>query len=471
MKLRQLSVLLILLLVLPVFLIHSFPSNTAAQISPDVYVGVDVAYGDLAATKQLIDRISSYSNLLVIGCTGVTYDVTKLNDVCQYIFDRNMYFIVFTNSRHQPLQQWFDTARNNWGSSFLGLYVDDEIGGKQLDQAENYATVLDASDYSDAEIQFNTRISQYLNAYSTRSSSTPMFTSDYALYWFDYKAGYDTVFAEFGWNYSEQLNVALCRGAATAQNKDWGVMITWTYTNPPYIESGEDLYKDMVLAYENGAKYIIVFDTNEDYSQSILGDEHFDAMNQFWQYVQNNPRSSNLVSDRSAYVLPEDYAYGFRGPKDKIWGLWEADDLSSVLCIGTNILLEQYGAKLDIVYEDALQPGNTLGYSNIVYWNDPAPVQQEWPDSSLTPFQSLSPIFPSSPTPTPTPSPSSSASPSLSSSPSISLSPSPTQQPTLSSSPDPQTGFFLPMGYLFGITAGIVAVVVLGLVVFFRKRP
>ena len=147
-----------------------------------------------------------------------------------------------------------------------------------------------------------------------------MVISDYALYWFDYKAGLSTVFAEFGWNYSRQLNVALCRGAATVQNKNWGVMIDWTYTNPPYLESGPQLLDDMKLAYDNGAKYIIIFDSNENYTQSTLQPEHLQAMQQFWQYAQANPRPSDPPSSRVAFVLPNDYGYGFRGPDDKIWG-------------------------------------------------------------------------------------------------------------------------------------------------------
>lgn len=65
------------------------------------------------------------------------------------------------------------------------------------------------------------------------------------------------------------MNVALCRGAATVQNKDWGVIITWTYNNPPYIESGEELYNDLIYAYKNGAKYVAVFDSNENYSKEF----------------------------------------------------------------------------------------------------------------------------------------------------------------------------------------------------------
>ena len=160
------------------------------------------------------------------------------------------------------------------------------------------------------------------------------------------------MFAEFGWNYSRQINVALNRGAATILDKEWGVIITWTYNNPPYIESGPDLYNDLVFAYENGAKYVLVFDSNEYYTGSILKEEHFDAMEQFWQYTQDNPRTYNQTEKRVAFVLPEGYGYGFRGPDDKIWGIWQADDLSFELSHHIGSLLEQYGTKLDIIYED-----------------------------------------------------------------------------------------------------------------------
>ena len=97
--------------------------------------------------------------------------------------------------------------------------------------------------------------------------------------------------------------------------------------------------------------------------------EHLDALKKFWQYSQNNPRKSNLVSDRTAYVLPKDYAYGFRGPNDKIWGLWEADALSAPISIELGNLLQQYGSKLDIVYQEALGLGSTQEYKSIIYSN------------------------------------------------------------------------------------------------------
>jgi len=371
MKYRGLSVaLLISLLIVSLLLYHDLSTKEPSENKPpDAFVGIDVAYADLAEIKRLVEEICSYTNLFVIGSTGITRNATKLDEACQYIYDKGLSFIVYIE--RSPGSQWLEDAKNRWGDRFLGFYAFDEVGGKQLDLYE-YRPVWEADNYADAASQFFSAINGTLN-YMTRDYNSsvyfPLFTSDYALYWFDYKAGYDVLLAQFGWNYSRQLNVALCRGAATVQNKDWGVIIAWTYNHPPYIESGEELYNDMVLAYKNGAKYVAVFDSDKNYTQGILEEEHFEALRQFWQYAQDNPRTSVTVNDRVAYVLPKDYAYGFRGPNDKIWGLWEADAFSDELCVSLNSLMEQYGTKLDIIYDDGLELNNAYGYSKLIFWN------------------------------------------------------------------------------------------------------
>jgi hypothetical protein len=150
------------------------------------------------------------------------------------------------------------------------------------------------------------------------------------------------------------------------QNKDWGVIITWTYNNPPYLESGPELFSDLVLAYENGAKYILIFDSNEDYTLCTLQEEHFEAIEQFWQYTNDNPRD-NETESRVAFVLPEGFGYGFRGPKDKIWGLWEADAFSLEISYHLGTFLDKYGSKIDIIYDDKLEIDET--YGQYIFWN------------------------------------------------------------------------------------------------------
>ena len=125
------------------------------------------------------------------------------------------------------------------------------------------------------------------------------------------------------------------------------------------------------MAYENGAKYIVVFDSNKEYTQGILKDEHLEAIKQFWEYAEANPRQEMAVSERTAFVLPKDYAYGFRGPTDKIWGLWEADDarmFSDQLCTELDRAITLYDERLDIIYDENLELDSK--YMKYIFWNN-----------------------------------------------------------------------------------------------------
>lgn len=345
-----------------------FVSSPFNETPPDFYLGIDVAYNDIPKIKELVSELKGYTNLFIIGCTGITYDEDRLDETCQYLYDQEMNFIIYSENYLQT--RWIESAKNRWGSRFLGFYAFDEPGGKQLDQVR--LIVETAENITDASNTFVEKINKGINWFTqtyTNSVQPTLFTSDYALYWFDYEAGYDVLLAQFGWNLSRQLNVSLCRGAATIQNKDWGVIVTWTYNHVPYIGSGEELYNDLVLAYDNGAKYLSIFDSNKMYTETILQEEHLEAIKQFWNYAQQNPRSLKTNEGRVAFVLPKDYAYGFRGPKDKIWGIWEADDFSYELSATFGALLEQYDTKLDVIYDEGLNDNNTLVYDKLIFWN------------------------------------------------------------------------------------------------------
>ena len=390
MKDRYFWIILVIVILIPILIVSLFVTfgGVYAQ-SAELFVGVDAAYDNLEEIKLFVDEVSSYINTIILGSTGITHNFTKLNEACQYIYDKGMYFMIYAHPIYDPEEllvqcQWIVDAKPRWGDQFLGLYAYDEPGGRQLDNA-TVKLLMDedwfADNYTDAADKYVNELTLIINHTINDQmcgAGLPLFTSDYALYWFDYKSEYEAVFAEFGWNYSRQLNVALCRGAANVQNKDWGAILTWTYTQWPYLESGSELYNDMVLAYENGAKYIIVFDTNENYTHSVLDKDaegnyeaqgHYDALKQFWQYVEDNPRSSDPIRNRVAYVLPEGYGYGFRGPDDKIWGLWEADEFSLEISTELGSLLDRYQNRLDIIYDDGLEAGNSYGYSRLIFWN------------------------------------------------------------------------------------------------------
>jgi hypothetical protein len=196
-------------------------------------------------------------------------------------------------------------------------------------------------------------------------------TSDYALYWFDYKAGYDIVMAQLGWNHTLAQDIALVRGAAELQNKPWGTIITWKYNHPPYLDSGEAIYEQMRMSYECGAEYVIVFNYAEDMTgpYGTLQDEHFDALERFWNdVVQSSAIKQDSIETEAVLVLPENYGWGMRDPEDKIWGLWGPDENSQQIWNMSQSLIDQYGLGLDIVYDDTEFPVEWK-YEQTFYWN------------------------------------------------------------------------------------------------------
>ena len=392
MKFRQLTVVLVSLLIInSMFSSVNLVKQTNAQTTtPDVYVGVDMGYATtVAGAESLIDQVSDYTNFFILGASALTMNVSSLNETLQHAYDKGLYFMSFPPSLgiSQALlnrsQAWIDYAKANWGDHLKGFMYpyEDEPGGHTLDNNGQYRPNMNITKDTplvDAE-------KQYINSIwfqdVTRAKSLwniPLFTSDYSLYWFDYLGGYDGLFAEFGWQKNTTFNVALCRGAATVQNKQWGVIITYQYNSPPYMESGADLYKDLVLAYDNGAKYITVLDTNVNWTAGLLTQEHFQALQQFWQYIHETPRKSAQISERVAYELPQGYAYGFRGPSDNIWGVRPVDMMAYTISESVYIMLQQYGSKLDIIYNES-KPEWNFGYSKTVLWNDPTAVASAWP--------------------------------------------------------------------------------------------
>jgi hypothetical protein len=200
-------------------------------------------------------------------------------------------------------------------------------------------------------------------------SAVKLFTSAYALDWFDYKGGYDVVLAQLGWNQSTTQNIALVRGAADMQNKSWGTMITWASLSAPYLQSGDQMYNEMRQSYESGAQYVVVFNYSPNNNGTgLLQGEHFAALQKFWSDIVQNPRETNNVTAQAALVLPNNYGWGMRSQNDNIWGLWQPDNSSQQVWNALQASLAKYDSKLDIVYDDPAYPIEGW-YQHIYYWN------------------------------------------------------------------------------------------------------
>ena len=360
---------------------------TKPEFEPEVFVGMDIGYGDEQTAIKLINKVEDYVNLIILGSLQVTTDTQALTRVCDHLYQKNIHFIVFVSfATHNytpprgPDSTFFVQAAEKYGEKFLGVYIFDEVGGKLIDGAHSI-NMTDANNYNQAATTYTHHVDFFLDliTYYYRPAEFPVFTSDYALYWYDYVSGYDVVFTEFVGNNSRQLAAGLCRGAAKTLNKDWGAIITWSHGDlDSFIEDPDQLYQDMVLAYQNGAKYIIVFNSpgfTEDGENppvteyGTLTSQHLEKMQNFWNYLKTQPKTENFPAN-TAYVLPSDYGSGLRGPKDTIWGKWEADLISPQILSDIDLLLRTHVLYLDIIYET--QIGNiaiNLPYDNLLFWN------------------------------------------------------------------------------------------------------
>jgi hypothetical protein len=460
---------LLVVLLTNVLVIAAFSSGAFSGTAPDLYFGVYIGYGNMPEAKALMDRVSNFTNFFVVGTTYIAASFDE-NKTLEYAYSKGLYFMSLEASLGKD---WYKFANDTWGNvvGFIELY-EDEPGGRALDNPANSTVGWDANclptSPENATAIFKDHLGRALN--NTRSArfgqmNYSLFAADYGLYWFDYKAGYDGVLAEFYGNYSRQMTVALARGAATVQNKTWGVLINWKYDEAPYLESAQDLYDDMLYAYNAGAKYIVIFDSNKQWTQDILTQDHLNAMQQFWDYVQTHPRQTDWATTRTAFVLPPYYGCGFRGPNDKIWGIWPQNDTSVVINAAMNQQLQLHGDSLDIIYDDDLESGNNYGYNQLIYWDDPNAQPTPSPSPSPSPTPTPSP----SPTPTASPSPTTTPAPTFSPSPPSTLSPS--NSPTPAISPSPDSGFFSSMDFVYLVAAAaIVTVAVVGVVLALRKR-
>jgi hypothetical protein len=368
-----LSAFILLVFLIPFYFLNFETSK--GTFPEDFYFGV-TAGGNVTYTKRLIDKTRDFTNLLVITNLEITTNKTCLEEILDYAYNAGLDFFVFiifpypgANFDYDPFE-WAIETKGKYGNHFLGYYLWDEPGGNQLDLGgfRQFDSTTMPYDYRDAAYTYVYHLYIQMRDFIKIDK---LVTSDYGLYWYDYEAGYDTVFCQFGWNNSRALNIALCRGAAEMHNKTWGAMITWTYEHPPYLESSSELYQDMITAYKAGAKYVVVFNYPDIGPYGLLTEEHFAAIEKFKDFTSKNPQNETSNTDRIAYILPDNYGWGFRSPDDKIWGVWPADDKSGKIWNDIGKLIQKYDYNFDIIYGSPWTGAfGEVHYDNLIWWNE-----------------------------------------------------------------------------------------------------
>jgi len=454
-------------------------------------VGVTYCGDSVQEAKELVDKVKDYTNLFVLQSGPLMGNTIAMEEIGDYVVASNLNYAVSGStkikgfgfdSKSKTVSNWLIEVKERWGKQFIGIYYNDEPGGKMLDgtvsleQArketgtegqyagsvitkadkgidivfydgygthESYyygsdgiikVTIMQETEntcviyYPDGTITAERNIygdnfayihniytpeniTQYplsLQSYEEVLKQHPIqtyddaanvfvkhnkntldgidkkqlerqaisvFTSDYGLYWWDYKGGYDCVFAELGWNNSITQEIGLVRGAANLQNKQWGTILTWKYTQAPYLTDGIEMFEQMKTSYETGANYVVIFNYSENPADhNTLQTEHFQALERFWTEVVQNPKIAHgNIKAEAALVLPQNYGWGMRTPTDHIWGIWPADDKTQTIWNKLQTRIEQHGLKLDIVFEDPDHPAEG-NYAYIYYWNQETPT-------------------------------------------------------------------------------------------------
>jgi hypothetical protein len=408
-KIFILALILLITIATAAFLIPQALINQKTE-TKQFYIGVTYCGNSTSEAKMLIDRVKTYTNLFVLQSFNFSRNENATKEICDYAVSQNLNIIVnFLNSatRDSSALAWqlplLQDAKQRWGNRFLAVYYDDEPGGIQLDYdwtsffaspeftnfarrnpnanlSKIYTATLNPNtsastprDYSNEASWFTNLITVNLRPDRWKTAGITSLTSDYAFYWWDYLGGYDVILAQLGWNHTLTQDIALVKGAARMQNKTWGAIITWKYTEPPYIDTGENIYQQLLMSYEAGATYTVIFNYPQidDNPYGILTDEHFEAMERFWNDAMTEPNRQAIPDYSQAeavLVLPQNYGWGMRSENDRIWGMWGPDERAPQIWEISRKLLSEYDLRLDIVYDD---PNMTVTgqYPKIYYWN------------------------------------------------------------------------------------------------------
>ncbi len=390
------AIILVAAIIAATQLVPTLDTYSQQKKPSDYHFGVSWGGNTTDQAKTLIDRVKNFTNLFVIQSGPVSTNETALNEIVTYAVAAKLDVIAyfgFFNANYSWQVPWLDYARQQWGSSFLGVYMHDEPGGVTVDAnwtgyfqqlsirnssiyyqhqpalnlALNGTLPLNSYQLNQTAYHFITELQSDPNLAQLKTRQIHSYTSDYALYWFDYQGGYDTIFAELGSNQSTTETIALTRGAANMQNKTWGTIITWTYNHPPYLENATNLYSDLLISYMAGAKYTVIFDYPQvgDNPYGILTDQHFAVMKRFWSDIETLRQGG---SGEAVYVLPYAYGSGLRSENDSIWGLWPPSNVSVQIWGDMQKLLSRYSIGLDVVYDDPAFP--VAGrYGEVFWWN------------------------------------------------------------------------------------------------------
>ncbi len=128
------------------------PSAQVAAKKP-FYVGVTYCGDNVTEAYQLVDKVKGYTNLFVVQSGPLMNNLTDMEQICDYAVNAGLYIIVYYSHNSGlggSCDAFLANATARYGSHFLGVYFDDEPGGKMIDDSVNlYDNETGASIYKE----------------------------------------------------------------------------------------------------------------------------------------------------------------------------------------------------------------------------------------------------------------------------------------------------------------------------------
>jgi hypothetical protein len=173
------TIIIILLISSITFFIY--PTLTKNDTSEPFYVGVTFGGNTSSDAKILIDRVKNCTNLFVLASGTLQRNSTALDEIGDYAaVASGLNFAVYSGVdeafQTNTWVEWIDSAEQRWGRQFLGIYYNDEPGGKMLDSG-----TIDLSNKDNTLIKFGrSSVSAFINGtyYSFRADGSVTATTN-----------------------------------------------------------------------------------------------------------------------------------------------------------------------------------------------------------------------------------------------------------------------------------------------------
>ena len=133
------TVVIIGVLVVSAFVTMETQHQSPVAAKKPFYVGVTYCGNSITEAEQLIDKVKSYTNLFVLDSATFMLDVNGTQEIGDYAVNAGLNVILceIKGGDGTVVGSILNMAQSRWGSNFLGLYFDDEPGGKMLDATTN----------------------------------------------------------------------------------------------------------------------------------------------------------------------------------------------------------------------------------------------------------------------------------------------------------------------------------------------